>query len=132
MKKIVLLACCLLFANLTFADTGAVGETVYSYYLRNNTASSKNFLIPTTSIRPGIDKLKGYDARMINGAASAEIWISIFDATDSTMSGECLGEREANDKESIHDYWIAAKKISNGVAVTLGAYTEAQIYFVKE
>lgn len=134
MKKGILIAFGLLivFSLVTacFADDVNVADTRLSVNLRNNTATNADFLIPVTTIRPGVSKLTGYDCFTLAGAGeSTETWISLFDSTDSTMSGESYSEKESNDNRSIHDEWIRGLKIFNGVAVRLGAYTEAQIYF---
>ncbi len=134
MKKGVLIAIGLLFlcslVTACYGDDVNVADTRYSVNLRNNTGSHADFLIPTTTIRPGIDKLTGYDCfTIVESGGNTETWISIFDATDSLMTGECFGEQESSDINSIHDRWVRGLKIFNGIAVRLGAFTEAQIYF---
>lgn len=130
MRKSIVFTLCLMFmASVAFA--WEVADTDYSINLRNNTGELADFLIPVTTIRPTHDKLIGYDVMTLAPTgANNETWISLFDAVDSLLTGECFGEQEAgNGPESIGDRWPRGKKIFNGVAVRVGAYTDTQIYF---
>ena len=133
MKKILLgfLMCLVLAVNCFAAED--IPQIVYSVYLRNDTADFADYLIPTTTIRPKVDKLWGYDCRTLAIAGKhTETWLSIFDGTDAIMTGECFSEREANGNESINDNWPRGKKIVNGIHVRIGAKSEAQIYYIRK
>ena len=121
--------------TVCFADTGpGVSRTEYSVNIRNNTGEPLDFLIPTTTIRPKIDKITGYDcSTLAPSGANTETWVSMFDSTDSLMTGEVLGEQEGTGgQESIGDRWPRGKKIANGVSIRQGAFTDLIIYFIKE
>ena len=125
---------CLLFIEVSMClAQETTAETVYSVNLRNETGHLADFIIPITTIRPKVDKLKGYDCiTIVTPGEATETWISIFDSTDSLMTGECFGEQESNGYESISDDWPRGKKIFNGVAVRVGAFTDTQIYFIRK
>lgn len=132
MKKVILGCLCFVFvATMSFAAD--VGITEYSIYFRNDTGNLADYLIPVTTVRPEVDKLTGFDCKTlaITGTlpGNPETWISIFDSTDSLMTGECFGEFEANALESIHDRWPGGRKIFNGVSMRVGAKTETILHF---
>ncbi len=136
MRKILGLCfvlCFVLVAGFAFADLETKSETTYSYHLRNNTGKAVDYLIPTYAIRPNIDKYKGFDAISIANGGHTEFFITIFDSTDSTMTGESLGEMEINSGDKTLNAWFdRGKNIVNGIAVRLGSYVEANILFVRE
>ncbi len=125
----------MLFSLVTacFADAESTAQTVYSVNLRNNSGEFLDSLIPVATIRPNVDKLVGYDCvTLAVTGGSTETWVSMFDSTDSLMSGEVFGEKESNASESIHDDWPRGKKVANGVAVRQGAFTDLQIFFIRK
>ena len=140
MRKVLALALGLvLIAGVVFAETGGESQTVYSVSIENPNPEHKDVLIPVTTIRPETDKLWGYDCYTTVGTditsttdTSTETWISIFDSTDSLMTGECFGEQESNAFEGIHDRWVNGKKITTGVSLRIGAYTAGQILFIRK
>jgi len=134
MRKVMMLVLCFVFlTSLAFGETGGESQTVYSVNLKNDTGEAADYLIPVTTIRPGIDKLWGYDCfTLAPTGESTETWITMFDSTDSTMSGECFGEKESNAYESISDRWVNGRKVVSGVAIRLGSKSEAQVYFIRK
>jgi len=109
----------------------------YSYQnasMRNDTATSKTTIIPTGSIRPGIDKLTAYEVLPLEGKASSEIVIGVFDGTDVLLTGEKLGEKEAQTKTggSAGERFMRPKKIVNGLVVQQGAFSQTILYFVRQ
>ena len=117
-----------LMAGVCLAEE--VGITEYSIYFRNETTEWADYIIPVTTVRPNVDKITGYDCKtLVNNGGGTETWISIFDSTDSLMTGECFGEFESNGHESIHDRWPEGRKIFNGISIRVGAMTESLIHF---
>ena len=133
MRKGLLIAFGILmaFALVTPCFAEQVADVIYSVNIRNNTGELLDTLIPVTTIRPEVDKLTGYDVMTLAPTgANTETWISIFDSTDSLLTGECFGEQEGTGgPESIGDRWPRGKRIFNGIAIRQGAYTDVQIYF---
>jgi hypothetical protein len=132
MKKIVMLVVLALFAaSLCFADVDTVSKKVYSYGIKNDTGSRQITEIPVTSIRPTVDKVIGYDIYPTSNE-TAEGYIGIFDGTNKSLSGEVFAENEALSDKGLSKLWNFGKYIFEGVVVSQGAKTQAQIYFVKE
>ena len=135
MRKIIVFSLLVIFALATtgLADTGNVAITEYSIYFRNNTATHADYLVPTTTVRPNVDKITGYNFKTLATAgANPETWVSIFDSTNSLMTGECFGEFEANGSESIHDKWPRGRNIFNGIALRVGSFTEGLLHFRRD
>jgi len=133
-KGFMILGAILVFSMMTmcFADTGTVAITGYSVYFRNTTGEPADYIVPTTTIRPNVDKITGYDFKTLATGGNPETWVSIFDSTDALMTGECFGEFEADGKESISDRWPRGRNIFNGISIRVGAVTEGHIYFRRD
>ena len=130
-EMVIALGLLIFWVAVCFADTVAITE--YSVYFRNNTATHVDYLVPVTTVRPEVDKLTGYDFKtLVTGGANPETWVSIFDSTDSLMTGECFAEAEADGKESIHDNWEKGRNIFNGIALRVGAFTEGLLHFRRD
>ena len=134
MKKIIfgLVIIGLVLTGKCFAADELLQETVYSVNILNDSGGPLTYIIPTTTIRPLIDKLKGYVCMPYGSGPNTEVYIGIFDGTDAILSGECFGEDEAPNGNTAKDTWIRGRKISNGVVVRVGANTDTQIFFVRE
>lgn len=132
MRKGLLITLVLVFlAGISFATD--VSRLEYSVNLKNDSGSAKTYIIPITTIRPKIDKLVGYSVMPLDSTKNSEVFIGIFDGTDVQLSGECLGEDEAdNDSGGIKDHWARGKWIVNGIVARVGVNTDTQLYFVRK
>ena len=131
-KTWILLGLCLLLCSKIFAVAPFPAVIEYSYEITNETGYPSSFVIPTTSIRPNVDKITKYEILPIDNEKNSEIYIALFDDTTVAMSGEKLGEKEARDGGSAGERFIRPKKVLNGVVVRQGANTRAIIYFIRE
>lgn len=130
MKRLLSVLAVLLFVSgIVFGDT--VSKKVYSFGILNKGGPNKITVIPTTSIRPGVDKIIGYSV-MPAVPGPAELYIGIFDQTNKWLSGEVIAENEANTPWGTGELWPFGKWIFNGVVVNQGANTQVQIYFISE
>ena len=131
---IIAIGLLVVFGAVCFADTGIGGAsfTEYSIYFRNDSGDHADYLVPVTTVRPGVDKITGYNFKTLAIVSSPETWVSMFDSTDSLMTGECFGEFEANGAESIHDKWPRGRTIVNGIALRVGAMTEGVLHFRRD
>ena len=135
MRKGIIIAFGLLvvFGSVACFAQEITAQQEYNYYLRNDASTALDTLIPVTSIRPNVDKLVGYDCQTLaSDGGNTETYIVIFDAIDVIMSGECLGEKESNARESISVHCARGKRILNGIHVRQGAFTEAHIRFIRK
>ncbi len=119
------------FTSLCFAADDPLAEQEYSVNIRNDRGDPLCTVIPITTIRPLVDKIKGYSCLPLTSGGT-ETYIGIFDGTDTTLSGECFGEDETDSVGGCKDRWPRGKKIANGVVVNQGAFTDVQIYFTRE
>jgi opacity protein-like surface antigen len=131
MKKILFVAVMLLgLAGFAYADN-VVSIDWYSVNIVNNSGDHLVTVIPTTTVRPDVDKLIGYSAiPMTNG--NTETYITVYDGTDKSLSGECLGESEVASGGVDQHFEMRPKRISLGIVVDQGAYTNVQVYFIRE
>jgi len=111
----------LMISVVCFAEGQWQGQTVYSYGIKNVTGDPMTTVIPTTSIRPGVDKLIGYSCLPAGNIGNTESFIGIFDGTDKQLDGEVFDEAEGDTKNGVNDMWIKPKKIANGVVVRQGS-----------
>jgi len=135
MRKGFLIALCLMFlGSVAFAEIEGEARYEYSVNSRNNTGTHYDWIVPTTTVRPGTDKIIGYDCMSLAPTGQhTETWVSLFDSTDSLMTGECFGEQEGTGgPESIHDRWARGKKILNGISVRHGAFTDLTLYIIRK
>ena len=126
----------LAFATMCYAD-GLVGQTVYSLEIKNVSGERLTYVIPTTTIRPGIDKLYGYrimpaGVSPILHGNSTESYVGIFDGTTVELNGECFDENEANDTGACGEVWPRGKKIVYGVVTNQGTNTILQVYWIRK
>ena len=134
MKGLVIALVLMFLGTMCFADTvGGTSRLEYSINIKNKGGEPLTSIIPTTTLRPKIDKLVGYSCIPYDGSLHSEVYIGIFDGTDVQLSGECFGEDEAdNDNGGIKDGWPRGKKIVDGVVTRQGANTDLQLYFIRE
>lgn len=132
MRKILAVVLAVMFmASVCFASD-TISKRVYSIKYENTHGSNaQTSIVPTTSIRPKVDKLIGYSIMPRNGAG-AECFIGIFDGTDVLLTGECLAEAESDNLKGRNELWPYGKWIEDGVVVQQGANTIVQIFFVRE
>jgi len=130
MKKALLVIVLMFMVGVCFALESS--QKPYSIELKNSTGVRQISVIPTTSIRPLIDKLIGYDVLPLAMTRGAECYISIMDDTDKSLDGEVFAESEAQANFGKGEMWTNAKYINDGIVVTQGANTQVQIYFVRE
>lgn len=131
MKRIALsMLVLMLMVGVCFASD-TISKDVYSYGVKNTTGVAQTTIIPTTSIRPGVDKVIGYSVTPLN-KNTAECYIGVFDGTDVLLTGEVFAENEAAQGAGVAELWEFGKSISLGVVLRQGANTQAQVYFVKE
>jgi len=132
MKKLaVVILTLMVLSGVCLAEETA--RTVYSYIIVNTHATNAlTSVVPTTSIRPKVDKLIGYMI-MPRNAAGSEGFIGIYDGTDVYLTGESLAENELDtNKGSKGELWPFGKYIADGIVVQQGANTIVQLYFVRE
>jgi len=131
MRKIAAVVMALmLMAGVCYASD-TISKTVYSYPVRNMLGIRRISIVPTTSIRPKVDKIIGYSIRSTNGSKS-ETYIGIFDGTNNSLSGEVFAESETATTYGMSELWSFGKYIFSGVVLCQGANTQAVIYFVRE
>lgn len=133
MKRILFaMLAVLMFGNI--AEGAMVADTVYEYRIDNATGEAITTVIPTTSIRPDVDKIVGYDCcpyYMDPTVANTETFMSVFDGTDKQLSGECFGENEKSTGNSINELFYTPRKIGSGVVVRQGSNTISRVYFIR-
>jgi len=134
MRKILgVLVLAVLFVSLAFADGNPTAITEYSYEILNNSGTDAlTRIIPTTSIRPGIDKIVAFEVTALPGLPGAECWAALFDDTTIAATGEKLGEKEAANGYTATERFPRPKMIANGVVSMQGVHTRLTIYFVRE
>ena len=133
MKKVLAVVLgVMLVTGICFADD-TISKTVYSYGVKNTGAVRQIHIVPTTSIRPKVDKIIGYSIQPLDGN-HAESYIGLFDGTTNSLSGEVFAESESETSVAAgkSELWSYGKNISSGVVLCQGANTQAQIYFVRE
>jgi hypothetical protein len=121
----------LLVSGMAFGSDASTSKQVYSFGLINSGASRMITIIPTTSIRPGTDKIIGYSIMPAKAGAS-ELYVAIFDQTTNWLSGEVFAENEVLTPYGAGELWPYGKKIVQGVVVSQGANTQIQVYFISE
>ena len=132
MRKIATVVMALmLMASICYADD-TISKTVYSYPIKNTSGVRQVTVIPTTSIRPLVDKVIGYSILPYNGALAAECYIGIFDETTPSLAGEIFAENEAEQRFGSSVLWSFGKYINSGVSVSQGANTWAIVYFIRK
>ena len=132
MKKFVaVVLVVMMMAGIVFADD-TMSKRVYSMEIANTLGIPKQSVVPTTSIRPKVDKLIGYSVFAIDNTLPSECFVAIFDQTGTATWGECLAESEAGTLKYINELWPFGKWIEDGVVVTQGANTKVVVFFVKE
>jgi hypothetical protein len=134
MRKIATVVMALmLMASICYADD-TISKTVYSYGVKNtSTTLHQTTIVPTTSIRPLVDKIIGYSIMPLNGN-NAESIIGIFDGTDVQLTGEVFAESESEAARAAgkSELWAYGKSIALGIVLRQGANTQAQIYFIRK
>lgn len=133
-KKTIVLAVLFVFGLVGFCYSveAPTAITEYSYTIRNTSGEAYGFVIPTTSIRPNVDKITGFSVIGLD-PVSTENWATLYDDTTLAMSGEKLGEAEAPTGKSVNeDYRDRPKKIANGVVTQQGARTDLIVCFIRQ
>lgn len=113
------------------ADIGGDSQQVYSFEINNDTPNYRTTLIPVTTIRPGVDKVVGYQMLPYKNATTGELLIGLYDSIDNFLSGELLGENESAFPYGIVEWFPYPKKIQNGVVVRQGSWSTVIVYFVR-
>ena len=136
-----------LVCGVCFADGNPTAIMEYEYTIKNDSPIGITTIIPTTSIRPGVDKITAYEVLPYSSStatlpypwtAKSEVVIGLFDATDVVLTAnttEKIGEKEANNSaspSSAGERFERPKKVANGVVTTQGAFTSATIFFIRE
>jgi hypothetical protein len=125
MKRWLIVFAFLLVASSAFALDSS--DLWYTYEINNTSGSYVTTLIPTTSIRPNVDKIVGWTIQGLS--LSSENFIAVYDADSNGLHGECLGESESL-PESVDGRWFTTpRKITTGVAVRQGPNTKVFVYF---
>jgi len=107
-------------------------ETVYDYTIVTTNGDYTTTVIPTTSIRPGVDKVVGYSImRNTNNTLSSECVIAVYDSQDSTLTGEQYGECEAIDETTNGELFLKPRTVTEGVTVRQGPNTIAKVLFIR-
>jgi len=133
MKKVlVIFALVMMVAQVAHGWNDNVAITEYSYTIANTTGAPQSFVVPTTSIRPDVDKITGMSIMVHDGTKNSETWATLYDDTDTGMIGEKIGEIEGGEKRGFYQPYVPAKKIFNGVVAWQGANTDLIIYFVRK
>lgn len=131
MRKLILLVVMVLcIGGYAFAEN-IVSINQYSVNIKNDSGDHLVTTIPVTTIRPDVDKLIGYSCVPLT-TGNSETYVTVYDGTDKSLSGECLGESEVLYGGIYENFEFWPKKISEGVVVDQGAYTDVQIYFIRQ
>jgi len=129
--KTALLICLLLAFNFAYADWNGGMKKVYSVRIENVTGDRQTTIIPTTTIRPGVDKLVGWSIMPYFLSGNYESYLTIVDSTDAQLNDEVFDEVEAMSGAGAV-YWDNPRWIENGVVVSQGSNTTVQIHFIKD
>jgi hypothetical protein len=125
-KFLVLVAIMLMAVGISFAD-----NEIWTYQTINTSGTVyTNTAIPVTSIYPLIDEILGYSVMHQDPTKSAETVVALYDQTSvSILSGECLGESESQNKESLTNWYPYPRTVQSGLMVRQGPNTVVTIYF---
>lgn len=130
MRKIAVIALILCVASVAYAATES--RQVYDYVVKTTSGVYETHVIPTTSIRPKVDKLVGYSImRNTENTRASECVIGVYDGTDVYLTGECFGEAESIDESTNGELWASPKSVENGVVIRQGPNTIARVYFIR-
>lgn len=134
MKRAFWFMVLLLAANLGYCEGDTISMTIYEYRIVNTSGVALTTAIPTTAIRPVVDKLVGYRILQANSGAT-DGYCGLYDGTDYASTdftlGECFGESETTTGYSDGEEWFCPKKIASGVIVQQGANTIVIVYFIR-
>lgn len=135
MKKVaVVMLIVLCFGGISFAQSGDThSQVVYTYQTINSGGTYLTTNVPTTSIRPKVDKLVGCSVQIYNAAKSMEGIAALYDSTSSDLSGEVMNESEASSANSVEwvEPYLFPRYITDGVTVRQGPNTIVTIYFIR-
>ncbi len=137
MKKSILIAILMVFivsvCGLAHADQ-RYSDVIYDYPITNITGEALTTVIPTTSIRPNVDKVVGWSIMpsIAGETVSTESFFGIFDSSASNLTDkEMIWEAEP-DGGSGGDMWPYGKKILEGVTTRQGTNTILTVYFSRK
>ena len=122
MRKLLMVAVLvLMLSGVVFADNQK------TYVIRNTSGAYLTTTIPILSIVPNRDRVLGFTVQGIN--SQSENVIAVYDETLGNLTGECIGECEAQ-PDTINGILLPKGKIPvNGITVRQGPGTITIVYF---
>ena len=130
-KLLVAVAFMLFFASLVYAEGNPTAVNEYNFEIKNNTGNGKLTVIPTTIIRPKVDKITAYSVMPL-WTNTCENYVAVYDSATVNTAVEVLGERENVANTGDGERFSRPRKIVNGIVVIQGAYTVVHIHFISE